>query len=183
MWRRVVWCPSTKLRLRRQSFSQSPSCETQILHTRYTTVATSCFQRKWKTWQSSLCFSLSVHWMYEKTVRIITAGSATSDVRRRIRLHFHFLLPRTPYLGWEISTAETIRTIEISRLSYCSIQHYTRSFIRRRLPSDVEVPPFFFLVKFGMFHELEIRYLISFFRGILCIHENRSWIYCVTFVL
>jgi hypothetical protein len=33
------------------------------------------------------------------------------------------------------------------------------------------------LVKLGMFHELEVRYLISFFRGILCIHVNRLWIY------
>jgi hypothetical protein len=63
----------------------------------------------------------------------------------RIRIYSHFLLPRTPYLSWEISiyepTDETIRTIEISRLSYCSLQHYI--FIRWRLPSDVEVPPFF----------------------------------------
>jgi hypothetical protein len=65
--------------------------------------------------------SVSVLWMYERTVRVMTAGSATRDIRTgRIRLYSHFLLPRTPYLSWEISiyepTPETIRTVEISRL-------------------------------------------------------------------
>lgn len=186
MWRRVVWCPSSKLRLRRQSLSHSPSCEIQILHKRYTAVATLCLQWNWKTRQSPLCFllCLSIECMKRLSESLHTAGSAISDVRGRIRLHSYLLLSRTPYLGWEISiyepTSETIRTVEISRLSYCSLQHYI--FIRWRLPSDVEVP-LFFLVKFGMFHELEIRHLISFFSGILCIHVDGSWIYYATFVL
>jgi hypothetical protein len=128
---------------------------------------------------------VSVRWMYEKTVRIITAGSATSDVR--VASGFtqiscchgrHIWAEKFPFMNRQLK--QTVRTTEINRLSYCRLQHYI--FIRWRLPSDVEVPPFF-LVKFGMFHELEIRYLISFFRGVLCTRVNRSWICCVTFVL